>query len=214
MNKISTIIFMLLISLMNFAQDFNFKSYVDKNNISTDDYLRFIVESNQRIQLNNLTFKDFSIKQGPYTSSSSQTTIINGKFESKKEFKSTFILIPKKEGELVIEAIKVNYGGEEFTTDRIIINVTQGQNSAKNNSSNSNNSNNNEKLFARITCSKKNPLIGENIIVKYKIYQSVYHFRNIEITDYDLPMSNDFWTELMTINDFRNRINELFNNKL
>ncbi len=188
---------MLLISLMNFAQDFNFKSYVDKNNISTDDYIRFIVESNQRIQLNNLTFKDFSIKQGPYTSSSSQTTIINGKFESKKEFKSTFILIPKKDGELVIEAIKVNYGGEEFTTDRIIINVTQGQNSAKNNSSNSNNSNNNEKLFARITCSKKNPLIGENIIVKYKIYQSVYHVRNIEITDYDLPMSNDFWTELI-----------------
>ena len=35
------------------------------------------------------------------------------------------------------------------------------------------------------------------MILKYKIYQSSYHIRNLEITDYDLPMINDFWTELI-----------------
>ena len=33
--------------------------------------------------------------------------------------------------------------------------------------------------------------------MNYKIYQSSYHIRNLEITDYELPMSNDFWTELI-----------------
>ena len=84
---------------------------MDQNNISTDDYIRFTIESSERVQLNNLQFNDFIIKQGPYTSSSSQTTIINGKFESKNEFKSTFIIAPKKSGRIVIESIKVNFEG-------------------------------------------------------------------------------------------------------
>ena len=113
MNKIVTIISFLIISVIVPAQEFIFKSYVDQNSITTDEYLRFIVESNERVQLNNLTFRDFIIRQGPYTSSSSQTTIINGKFESKKEYKSTFVLSPKKEGDLVIESIKVNYEGKD-----------------------------------------------------------------------------------------------------
>ncbi len=176
------------------AQDFVFKAYVDQNNISTDDYIRFTVESSERVRLDNLQFQNFSIRQGPFTSSSSQTTIINGKFESKNEYKSTFVLAPKKPGKLVIAAIKVSYNGKDYNTEKIIVNVGQGQ---KNNSSNANKGSNNSKLFAKISCSKTNPYIGENILVNYKIYQSSYHIRNLEITDYDLPMSNDFWTELL-----------------
>ena len=95
---------------------------------------------------------------------------------------------------MVIAAIKVSYNGKDYNTEKIIVNVGQGQ---KNNSSNANKGSNNSKLFAKISCSKTNPYIGENILVNYKIYQSSYHIRNLEITDYDLPMSNDFWTELL-----------------
>ena len=186
---------LLVACFTNFqAQDFVFKAYVDQNNISTDDYIRFTVESSERVRLDNLQFQNFSIRQGPFTSSSSQTTIINGKFESKNEYKSTFVLAPKKPGKLVIAAIKVSYNGKDYNTEKIIVNVGQGQ---KNNTSNANKGSNNSKLFAKISCSKTNPYIGENILVKYKIYQSSYHIRNLEITDYDLPMSNDFWTELL-----------------
>ena len=179
-----------------YAQNFVFKAYVDQNSISTDDFIRFTIESSERIQLSNLRFNNFVIKQGPYTSSSSQTTIINGKFESKNEFKSTFIIAPKKEGQLFIESIKVNYNGKDYQTERIAINVTKGQNNISQSSAKPS-SNANSKLFARISCSKTSPYIGENILVKYKIYQSSYHIRNIEITDYELPMINDFWTELI-----------------
>ena len=99
--------YILLITCFNNfqAQDFVFKAYVDQNNISTDDYIRFTVESSERVRLDNLQFQNFSIRQGPFTSSSSQTTIINGKFQSKNEYKSTFVLAPKKPGKLVIAAI-------------------------------------------------------------------------------------------------------------
>ena len=185
----------LLTCFTNFqGQEFVFKSYVDQNNISTDDYIRFTIESSERVRLDNLQFKNFSIRQGPFTSSSSQTTIINGKFQSKNEYKSTFVLAPKKPGKLEIAAIKVSYNGRDYSTKKIIVNVGKGQ---KNNSSNSDKSSNNSKLFAKISCSKISPYIGENILVNYKIYQSSYHIRNLEITNYDLPMSNDFWTELL-----------------
>ena len=186
---------LLVTCFTNFqAQDLVFKSYIDQNNISTDDYIRFTVESSERVRLDNLQFKNFSIRQGPFTSSSSQTTIINGKFESKNEYKSTFVLAPKKAGTLIIAAIKVSYNGKDYSTEKIIVNVGKGQ---KNNSSKSNTNSNNSKLFAKISCSKTSPYIGENILVNYKIYQSSYHIRNLEITDYDLPMINDFWTELL-----------------
>lgn len=188
-------ILLIFIFSYNNAQNFIFKAYVDQNNISTDDYIRFTIESSERVQLNNLQFNDFIIKQGPYTSSSSQTTIINGKFESKNEFKSTFIIAPKKSGRLVIESIKVNFEGKDYQTNRININVSKGQ--IKNSTSQPKNSSNNSKLFAKITCSNFNPFIGESLIIKYKIYQSSFHIRNLEITDYDLPMINDFWTELI-----------------
>ena len=194
MNKLVIIISLLLSSIIITSQEFIFKSYVDQNSINTDEYLRFIVESNERVQLNNLTFRDFIIRQGPFTSSSSQTTIINGKFESKKEYKSTFVLSPKKDGELIIESIKVKYEAKDYTTDRIIINVSKGKKTIpKTNSTN----NINSKLFAKISTTKTTPYLGENILISYKIYQSIYHVRNLEITDYDLPMTNDFWTELI-----------------
>ena len=75
---------LLITCFTNFqAQDFVFKAYVDQNNISNDDYIRFTVESSERVRLDNLQFQNFSIRQCPFTSSSSQTTIINVKFQSK-----------------------------------------------------------------------------------------------------------------------------------
>ena len=50
------------------GQDFLFKAYVDQNTISSDDYVRYTVESSERVRLNNLKLKDFNIRQGPFTS--------------------------------------------------------------------------------------------------------------------------------------------------
>ena len=195
-------ILLFILPVHSFGQDFNFSAYVNTNEISQNEYVKFIVESNQRIGLRNLTLSNFNIVQGPYTSQSSQTTFINGKIESKSEYKSTFLLSPKKSGTLPIESITVNYNNKEYKTDVINILVKENQQTSNYNSQSQQNKNRqpqaspkNKNLFARISASKAKPYIGENLLLTYKIYQSVYNSSNIEITDYDLPMVSDFWTE-------------------
>ena len=75
----------LFISLTNIGQ-FNIEAFVNQNKITVDEYVKYTIKSNERVRLTNLSFENFVIRQGPFTSSSSQTTIINGKFEQVKEF--------------------------------------------------------------------------------------------------------------------------------
>ena len=193
--------FLFLISIIlsqAYCSQFSLEAYVNQTNISTDDYIKFTIKSNERIGLSNLSFKDFIIRQGPFTSSSSQTTIINGKFEHVKEYSSTFILSPKQHGELVIESIQATYDDETYKTKPITITVSKGKTNKVVPSTNPSTSNqNNSKFFARLITPKKQLYLGENILLEYKIYASTYHIRNLEITDYELPMSNDIWTELL-----------------
>ena len=193
--------FLFLISIIlsqAYCSQFSLEAYVNQTNISTDEYIKFTIKSNERIGLSNLSFKDFIIRQGPFTSSSSQTTIINGKFEHVKEYSSTFILSPKQHGELVIESIQATYDDETYKTKPITITVSKGKTNKVVPSTNPSTSNqNNSKFFARLITPKKQLYLGENILLEYKIYASTYHIRNLEITDYELPMSNDIWTELL-----------------
>tara|TARA_Y100000991_G_scaffold102000_1_gene76910 strand:+ start:195 stop:1952 length:1758 start_codon:yes stop_codon:yes gene_type:complete len=181
-----------------YCSQFSIEAYVNQTNISTDDYIKFTIKSNERIGLSKLSFKDFIIRQGPFTSSSSQTTIINGKFEHVKEYSSTFILSPKQHGELVIESIQATYNDETYKTKPITITVSKGKtNKVVPSTSPSTSNQNNSKFFARLITPKKQLYLGENILLEYKIYASTYNIRNLEITDYELPMSNDIWTELL-----------------
>ena len=193
--------FLFLISIVIshvYCSQFSIEAYVNQTNISTDDYIKFTIKSNERIGLSKLSFKDFIIRQGPFTSSSSQTTIINGKFEHVKEYSSTFILSPKQHGELVIESIQATYDDETYKTKPITITVSKGKtNKVVPSTSPSTTNQNNSKFFARLITPKKQLYLGENILLEYKIYASTYHVRNLEITDYELPMSNDIWTELL-----------------
>ena len=116
----------LFISLTNIGQ-FNIEAFVNQNKITVDEYVKYTIKSNERVRLTNLSFENFVIRQGPFTSSSSQTTIINGKFEQVKEFSYSFILSPKKEGDIVIESIQVNFENNTYQTKPITISVSKGR---------------------------------------------------------------------------------------
>mgnify|MGYP005694340083 FL=1 len=92
---------------------------MNQNKITVDEYVKYTIKSNERVRLTNLSFENFVIRQGPFTSSSSQTTIINGKFEQVKEFSYSFILSPKKEGDIIIESIQVNFENKTNQTKPI-----------------------------------------------------------------------------------------------
>ena len=84
---------LLYISLffnLTYVGQFNIEAFVNQNKITVDEYVKYTIKSNERVRLTNLSFENFVIRQGPFTSSSSQTTIINGKFEQIKEFSYSF----------------------------------------------------------------------------------------------------------------------------
>ncbi|MBM77073.1 MAG: hypothetical protein CL846_01190 [Crocinitomicaceae bacterium] len=200
-------IFLFLFPVLIFSQDFNISSYVNKNELFENEYIKFTIESNQNLELRSLRFSDFNIVQGPFTSESHQSTYINGKISSKDEYKSTFTLSPKKTGTLSIPPIDVTYNNKKYSTNLINIKVKEGrQNSNVNPNIQRNNkpsqqnrtiNNRNKNLFAKISASKSKPYLGESLLLSYKIYQSIYNSSSIQITDYDLPMISDFWTEII-----------------
>ena len=112
---------LILIPVFGFSQDFELKSYAETNYIGSDEYLKFTIESNEKVQFNNLTFNNFIIKGGPFNSTSSSTSFINGKIDRSETYTTTYLLAPKKEGELVIESIKTRVKERDYTTNPITI---------------------------------------------------------------------------------------------
>ena len=193
--------FLFLISIIlsqAYCSQFSLEAYVNQTNISTDDYINFTIKSNEQIGLPDLNFKDFLIRQGPYTKQKEEAFYINNKFKIVREYSWTFKLSPKQHGELVIESIQAKYNGETYKTKPITITVSKGKtNKVVPSTSPSTSNQNNSKFFARLITPKKQLYLGENILLEYKIYASTYHIRKLEITDYEFPMSNDIWTELL-----------------
>ena len=141
-------------------------------------------------------FKDFIIRQGHLPVHQVKPLLSMANLNTTIFF--NLILSPKQHGELVIESIQATYDDETYKTKPITITVSKGKTNKVVPSTNPSASNqNNSKFFARLITPKKQLYLGENILLEYKIYASTYHIRNLEITDYELPMSNDIWTELL-----------------
>ena len=88
----------LLISYVNTYAQLEFKAYVDKNNISLNDYLRFSIESNQEVNIDNPSFENFKIVRGPSRSSSTSMSMINGRITRSAKHTTTYYLSAKKTG--------------------------------------------------------------------------------------------------------------------
>ena len=72
-------------------------------------------------RVGNIT--DFDILSGPNQSSSSSTSIINGKRTSSRTLTFTCILRPKKEGTYTIPAATITAEGEQLTSKELTIKV-------------------------------------------------------------------------------------------
>ena len=176
---------------MILGQNFSIKSFVNDNQIQSSEYIKYTIETNKKVNVNTPELSDFSIVQGPYSSSSSSVSIVNGKIDRSETYTITYLLAPNKSGELVIPPSSADFDGKEYETQPIQISVGKSTTNNKANRSNTTNSKNSN-LFAKINLSKSTALMGENILVTYKIYT---RYSRMQIIDYDFPMTNGFWTE-------------------
>ena len=186
-----SIIFLLNVALN--ANEISLSASISKQKTFVNDRINYEVSMQgnipQQINVDLPNLKDKFEIIG--SSESTSFSIINGKIDRSETYTITYLLAPNKSGELVIPPSSADFDGKEYETQPIQISVGKSTTNNKANRSNTTNSKNSN-LFAKINLSKSTALMGENILVTYKIYT---RYSRMQIIDYDFPMTNGFWTE-------------------
>ena len=138
-------------------------------------------------------FTDFDVLSGPYTSTSSSTSFVNGKRTSSFEQTYTYMLMAQKEGTFTIGPATVKVDGENIQSNGVRIQVLpedeetspqpspqgRGQSSGQSSSQSSANQSgsvSSENLFVRTIASKTRVHEQEALMVTYKLY-----FANVDV---------------------------------
>ena len=126
---------------------------------------------------------DFDILAGPFESTSSSMTVINGKSTSNVSKTYTYTLMAKKEGTFTIPSASITVNREKYTTNGLKIKVLppdqtqtqqgQPQGQSQERSTASATSISNENIFIRTQVSKTNVYEQECILLTYKLYTLV-----------------------------------------
>ena len=205
--KFYTLIFISFLSLSGFAKQAELKVAVSKNKLGLNQRLK--VEFSINIQgADNFTppkFKDFKIIQGP--SQSVSQSWINGKVSFSKSY--TYILKPKRKGELIISAASIEVKGSTINSKMMKIIVLDPVDFAKNPNDPDYIAQQNIHLVAEI--SKSKPYVGEGIYVEYRLYVS----QNVSVYDTSVteaPQYNGFWNQDIKINGFSAKMGK-YNNE-
>ena len=126
-------------------------------------------------------FTDFDLLAGPYSSTSSSTSFVNGHRTSSFTQTYTYTLMARREGTYTIAPATVKVEGEQVQSNGVRIEVlpedqpTNNQQSPANNQQPSANANS-DNLFVRTIVSKTNVQEQEALLVTYKLY-----FANVDV---------------------------------
>jgi len=147
-------------------------------------------------------FKGFSVLSGPNQSSSSSMQFINGNMTQSVAYSFTYYLQAGSEGTYIITPAKVIAGGKTYESNSLSIKVVksaQNTNPQNNNQQNRQQQNNqasgtlnDNDIFIRTNVSNASPLLGEQIIVTYKLYTAV---GISQYTINKLAGNKGFWSE-------------------
>ena len=176
------------IALSAFADEVVFTAQAPKQVIVGKPFqLTYTVNQRSR-ELRAPEFTDFDVLAGPYTSTSSNISLVNGRRTSTHEETYTYMLMAKRTGTFTIGPATVKVSGEQIQSNGVRIQVlpedqTQGQtqstqsnqNTRSNQSSQSSQASS-ENLFVRTIASKTRVHEQEALLVTYKLY-----FANVDV---------------------------------
>lgn len=204
MKKIINIfVFMMLISSLAGANDVRFRASAPKQ-----------VAAGQRFQLTysvNAEASDFTppklegfrILSGPNQSSSSSIQIINGQMNRSVTNEFSYWLVATEEGTLTIPPAQVKVEGNTHESNPLTIKVSgkaAGFSQSRSNQKNQQKQQTDkpdvdDEIFIRTSVNNKNPYLGEEVIVTYKLYTRV------NIADHKSksePSYPGFWVQSLT----------------
>ena len=166
------------------------------------------------------SFEGLDILYGPYQSQSSSFQFVNGRQSQSFNLSFTYGLQATQEGSITVEAASIVVDGKTYQSEPFTLTVTQGNSNsahqagrtnssgmparsqARPRQSNTQNQQNlppevsDQDLFVTVQPSKKNPYVGEQVILNYRIYTS------IPVEQFIInktPSNKGFWVEELEV---------------
>jgi len=189
------IILLLFCSAFLHAQQF--KISVDKNPALVGEQIlvQYIINTKAE-NFKSPNFSGLQVLSGPNPSSQSSYSFVNGKSQNSSSTTYSFYLKAVKEGAYNISPAAITVNGKTITSKVYRLKVVKGN--KKNNAQQKTLS---ENLFIKVETSKRNIVVGEQILVSYKLFTRI-DLHNTELSS--LPALNGFWTkDLKTSSRFK-----------
>jgi len=188
-------IVLLLSNLTLVAQEPTLKASTSKNKLGLNQRVRveFTIDKQGGDDFTPPDFSNFRLISGPGQSISQ--SYINGKVSFSQSY--TYILQPRKKGELYIKAASIQFEGKTLKSKPIKVIVVDEVDMPKDPNDPDYIAQQNVHLVAEI--SKERPFVGEGVYVEYKLYVS----QNISVHDFQItesPEYNGFWNQDIKIN--------------
>lgn len=197
MKKLSIIIFLFCSALLQAQQ---LKVAADKNPAIVGEQILIQYSISQKgDNFKSPNFKGLQVLSGPNPSTESSYSFVNGKSESKISTTYSYYLKAVKEGTYSISPASITVNGKSIKSKTYQLKVVKG--SEKNKAQKKALADN---LFIKVEVSKKNIVVGEQILVSYKLFTRIdLHNTNIS----SLPALNGFWAkDLETSSRFKREV--------
>ena len=191
MKRLFNIVILVGIALSAFADEVVFKASAPSHVIVGKPFqLTYTVNQRSR-DLRAPEFTDFDVLAGPYTSTSSSTSFVNGHRTSTFEQTYTYMLMAQRAGTFTIAPATVKVDGENVQSNGVRIQVLpedeqpqqqtsqstpSNPNTQSTQPTSSQSSQNSENLFVRTIASKTRVHEQEALMITYKLY-----FANVDV---------------------------------
>ena len=191
MKRLFNIVILVGIALSAFADEVVFKASAPSQVIVGKPFqLTYTVNQRSR-DLRAPEFTDFDVLAGPYTSTSSSTSFVNGHRTSTFEQTYTYMLMAQRAGTFTIAPATVKVDGENVQSNGVRIQVLpedeqpqqqtsqstpSNPNTQSTQPTSSQSSQNSENLFVRTIASKTRVHEQEALMITYKLY-----FANVDV---------------------------------
>jgi hypothetical protein len=177
-----------------------------KTNVEVGEQFRVVYELNaDGSGFTGPDFSGFNLHTGPMVSTSSSIQIVNGRMDRTFMQTYTYILSASQEGEFNIEPANVSVEGKRVTSNKLTIKVVAasspqsggGQTRQQSTQSQSGGLSSKD-LYLRAIPDKKTAVVGEQVIITYRIYTRV-PVSSLSVTK--LSSFPGFWTKNLLDNN-------------
>ncbi len=211
MNK-RIVLFLMLCPLWLWAQDDPTLTVSTKNQVMVGERFQVVFEANaEGKSFQAPSFEGFTVVGGPFTSSSSSFSMVNGSMSHTVRCTYTFALQAYQEGTFHVGSATLTVKGKKISSEPFDIKVipddgshaapsgggsSSGQGQSQQNTSDPQVSG--KDLFIRVIPSKKSAYVGEQVVLTYKLYTKV-PVSSLSVER--MPSYAGFWTKDITDNN-------------